>query len=379
MKSRFLKSILFAAIIVGGIWVLANRDKIDDPGDILELIKAKLASAETQRGSIADDDGADPANTFWSSYPAANPALNGQPSQKFITNVIRIASLRLDKPIADPVDSHSIEILADICRRYDVIAFQGINATDDNWLTQLTGKMNVMGSVGGTSQSRSPVRSSNSADYFFVSGSANPSNRNSQSAIVFNRRTLQLDSSQWYTVNDPDNILSREPQVALFRARGPSPDEAFTFTLVNIQLESRRADAELAYVSELFRAIRNDGRAEDDVLIVGNFNGGDSQLRTIQQQAGLTWVVSNQPTDTLHRAQSDNLVFSKFATIEFTGRGGVFDFMRHYNLRLDEALSVSQNMPVWGEFSIFEGHAPAPSITPGTLGRTARGQIPAPR
>ena len=37
------------------------------------------------------------------------------------------------------------------------------------------------------------------------------------------------------------------------------------------------------------------------------------------------------------------------------GRTGVFDFMREYNLTIDEALKVSDHLPIWAEFSIYEG------------------------
>jgi deoxyribonuclease-1-like protein len=130
----------------------------------------------------------------------------------------------------------------------------------------------------------------------------------------------------------------------------------------------------------LFRAIRDDGRGEDDVLIVGDFHGGESDYQPIWQSAGLTSVGSNRPnnrpTNTLDNSQFDNLIFSELATIEFTGRGGVFDFMRHYNMRLDDALQISKQMPVWAEFSVFEGavseSAQNQSQTPG---RVADGEL----
>ena len=67
------------------------------------------------------------------------------------------------------------------------------------------------------------------------------------------------------------------------------------------------------------------------------------------------------------------------ATVEFTGRGGVFDFLRHYNLRIDDALNISDHLPVWAEFSIFEG-ATAPAVNPPhTPGRVADGTDPVSR
>ena len=124
-----------------------------------------------------------------------------------------------------------------------------------------------------------------------------------------------------------------------------------------MRLDSRSPDRELVYLSELFRAIRDDGRGEDDVIIAGNFNAGDRGLQPIEQKAGLTWVISGTSTNTNRTAQYDNVVFNPAATVEFNQRGGVFDFMKHYNLRLADAKRVSSHLPVWAEFNLQEGNA----------------------
>jgi len=143
--------------------------------------------------------------------------------------------------------------------------------------------------------------------------------------------------------------------VAWFRARGVPNDQAFTFSLANVQLDSKRPDRELRYLSELFRAVRDDGRGEDDVIIAGDFNSGDRGLAPIGEKSGLTWVISGMPTNTDRTAQFDNIVFNPAATVEFTQQGGVFDFMKHYNLRLANAQRISTHLPVWAEFNLREG------------------------
>ena len=292
--------------------------------------------------------------------------------------MIRIASFKLNPEISKAQDGFSLELLADICRRYDAIAFQEIGSTNKNWLVRLTDRMNAMGAQGTTAGPQLPAQGGNGVkrtDYFFVSDHDRNNGHPTQSAIVFNRSTLMLDQSQWYTVKDPDNLLTREPIVAWFRARGAATEKALTFTLVSLDFDAARPEQELANLGKLFRAIRNDGRGEDDVLIVGDFHAGDRALQPVRKRAGLTWVVSNRPTDTKHQSQSDNLVFSEAATVEFTGRGGVFDFLRHYNLGLDQALQISEHMPVWAEFSIFEGTAPQAPQIQGTPGRVAEGEV----
>lgn len=392
MNSRFLKTVLLAAVIVGGIWILVNRDRIRHPRDVVNILQDNLSAQQVGYQDPAIQGGAWSTGQNWNQnggYGAsgqyqsssAQPTIAQHPSQwvdqrpQVVTNVVRIASFKLNPAVTNGQNRLALELLADICRRYDAIAFQEISSVDNTWLARLTDRMNTMGAQGTAAQAQTAKGTVPRTNYFYVSDREHNRGKATQSAIVFNRSTLELDQSQWYTVNDPDNLLSREPIVAWFRARGPQPEQALTFTLVNLKIDAAQPKQELAHLGNLFRAIRNDGRREDDVLIVGDFHAGDRGLQPIRKRAGLTWVVSNRPTDTKHQSQSDNLVFSETATVEFTGRGGVFDFMRHYNLRLEQALGISEHMPVWAEFSIFEGASPQAPTVEGTPGRVAEGEV----
>ena len=100
--------------------------------------------------------------------------------------------------------------------------------------------------------------------------------------------------------------------------------------------------------------MRYDGRGEDDVIIAGDFQNSDQQLAALAYRQGLSWLITNQPTNTRGSHQYDNIVIDPLSTNEFTGESGVFDFMKQFNLTLAEALQVSDHMPVWAEFSITE-------------------------
>ena len=373
---RFFKTLLLAAFIVGGIWVLMNKDRIKKPSDVVNL-------AYDQFGNPIQGTPENPSQIWPQQSPFASakyqrqstqrPRVNRQP--QFVTNVIRIGSFKL-KPntTGSGMDLNSLQRVAEICRRYDAIALQDINGADVNWLRRLVDQMNLIGYTGSSVVDQ--PKSSNRPNYAFFSDLGRNGAGETQSAIVFNRTTLTLDESQWYTINDPDNILSRKPIVGWFRAAGPPPEQAFTFTLANLELHPNRPERELSHLGDLFRAIRYDGRGEDDVLIVGDFNAGDSGFEGIGKQLGMTWVVSNRPTTTRNEMQRDNLIFNEVATAEFTGRGGVFDFLRHYNLSLEEAVALSEHLPVWAEFSIFEGKANAthnlqPSVSPALIPKRA--------
>jgi len=133
---------------------------------------------------------------------------------------------------------------------------------------------------------------------------------------------------------------------------------------VNFHTDPDETEQELNVLDDVYRVVRDDGRGEDDVIILGSLNADDRNLGQLGQVSGMAWVLSGTPTNTRGTAQCDNILFQRQATNEFTGRAGIFDFMREYNLSMEEALEVSDHLPVWAEFSVYEGGQP---------GRTAAG------
>ena len=94
------------------------------------------------------------------------------------------------------------------------------------------------------------------------------------------------------------------------------------------------------------------------MILLGDFNANAQSLEVAGQKAGLEWVLANTATNTRGTAQYDNIIYDPLATDEFTGRAGVYDFMKQMNLTLNEALAISDHMPVWAEFSIYEAGRP---------------------
>jgi hypothetical protein len=173
-----------------------------------------------------------------------------------------------------------------------------------------------------------------------------------------------------YTVDDRDDLLVREPLVAWFRAVGPAADQAFTFSLVNVRVEPSRGVQERDVLDDVLFAVRDDGRGEDDVIIAGDLRAAPGELGDLDRMAGVAYAVQNVTTTNHGDATWNNLVLQKTATVEFTGRSGVLDFLREFNLTLAQALEVSDHLPVWAEFSVCEG---------GQLGRLAQRKSPASR
>ena len=262
-------------------------------------------------------------------------------------NTIRIATFNIQVFGESKLNDHeAMQTIGAILRNFDLVAIQEVRSVAQDIMPHLIEMLNADGHqydyAIGPRLGRTPSKE--------------------QYAFVFDTQTIEIDRYQLYTVDDPDDLLHREPLVGWFRARGPAPEQAFTFSLATIHTDPDETNQELDVLDDVFFKVRDDRRrGEDDVILLGDFNAKAMNLRQLGQVKGLVKVVSGEtPTNTLHNAQYDNILFDHKATSEFTGRGGVFDFLRQYNLTLDQAKHVSDHMPVWAEFSVFEGGAGAP-------------------
>lgn len=258
-------------------------------------------------------------------------------------STVRIASFniqvfgesKLQKPQA-------MSVLVETVRRFDVVAIQEVRAKSDDILPRFVAQINATG-----------------RRYDYVIGPRlGRTSSKEQYAIVFDTATIEVDRSSMYTVDDPDDLLHREPFVAPFRVRGPPPTEAFTFTLVNIHTDPDETKTELDALAEVFRAVRNDGRGEDDVILLGDLNVSENKLGRLGQLPNIAYAIAGVPTNTKGNQTYDNIIFNRVATTEFTGNVGVVDMMREFKLDLQQALEVSDHLPVWAEFSAFEGGQP---------------------
>lgn len=233
-----------------------------------------------------------------------------------------------------------VDILARIVRRFDVVAIQEIRARDQDLIPQFVELINQAG-----------------RNYDYVLGDRQGrTNSKEQYAFIFDRASVEVDRLQVYSIDDPDDLLHRPPLVAMFRVRGPPASEAFTFTLINVHTDPDEVAQELEVLDDVYRIVQNDGRNEDDVVMLGDFNASDRELAGLGQ-ARLAALIEGIPTNTRGTAQYDNILISEAATVEFTGRAGVLDFIREHNLSLEQALEVSDHLPVWAEFRLEEAGA----------------------
>jgi hypothetical protein len=229
--------------------------------------------------------------------------------------------------------------IAQIVRLYDVVALQDIQAKDLGVLVKLVEAVNAPGRhydfAAAPHVGRVPVER-----YL---------------AFVFDAQTVQIDRRSVTLVDDRSRQFCNVPLVASFRARGPAENEAFTFTVINVQTPADRVAAELPLMAAAFRAARDGGRGEDDILLAGEIGADEGHLKDLGRLPNLATAAQGLPTTTQGGRAVDNILFDRQATMEFTYRSGVADLARELGCSPQEAADVSEHLPVWAEFTLVEG------------------------
>jgi endonuclease/exonuclease/phosphatase family metal-dependent hydrolase len=308
---RILLALFLAALVVGA-WQFFQRYQFKGLDGVRVEPRGGVAKSGKDTQPVADYGGTIKIASF---------------------NIQVFGRAKLSKPAA-------MKVLCDIVRRFDVVAIQEIRAREDDILPRFVQQINAGGRM---------------YDYLIGPRLGRTSSKE-QYAFVYDTATIEADRSALYTVVDTFDVLHREPLVGSFRVRGPPPNEAFTFTLVNVHTDPDEVPQEMEALAQVYRAVRNDGRGEDDVILLGDFNADENRFGALASNT--TWVISGIATNTRGTELYDNIFFHRAATSEFTGLSGVVDLMRDYQLTLDAALEVSDHLPIWAEFSAIEGGQP---------------------
>lgn len=314
---RFIMLVLMIAVIGGAFLLYPERDNIHSVSDAIGILKTSL------------------------DFPAEEPEAEGVfPVRERDGKSIRVASFNLGVLGPKKIqDERAMSAIGKIIREFDIVALQEIRSLRPDTMSQLMDWINFDG---------------NRYDYV-VSHRLGRTDQKEQYAFVYDRSSIELDRSQSYVVNDPEDLLHREPFVVWCRVRGPEPDKAFTFSLVNVHTDPDEVRYELRWLDDVFEQVRDDGRGEDDVIMLGDLNTSDRSLGELGRVVGLYPVIQKTATNTRGTEQYDNILLSLPATSEFSGRGGVYDFYNQFDLTMEEALKISDHLPVWAEFSLTEG------------------------
>ncbi len=296
---------------------------------VLGAAVAKLPAADS---SQADDRAA--LSRMNASVPASL-ASSQRPADKLLIasfNIQVFGQSKLAKLDVMPVIVHTI-------RQFDIVAIQEIRGKQDNLLPDLVTMLNSDGS-----------------HYDFVIGPRlGRSVSTEQYAFVFDTNRVEPDPTSVGTIQDPQDLMHREPLVARFRSRTPAPERAFSFWLVNTHTDPDDVPTEIAALTDVFEVMQRARPYEDDVILLGDLNASERQMGRFGQMPGLHWVVAGGVTTNTRRTKAyDNILFHAPSTGEFTGRWGVFDFESVFNLSPEQALRVSDHLPVWAEFDVWE-------------------------
>jgi hypothetical protein len=262
---------------------------------------------------------------------------------------IRIASFDVESfGLAKLGKPATMKSLCEVLRRFDLTAIQEIRSPRDDIMPRLIEQLNAPGAAGTASRH---------FDYVIGPRRGHGSGKE-QLAFVFDSATIEVDRTSVYTVDDPGHRLSHEPLVAAFRAHNAPIGDAFTFTLVNVHVELGSPASEQEALADTYRAVRDDGRGEDDIIMLGNLSTDDRHLGLLGQLPNIACALTGVATNTRGTKMYDNLLFNRQATVEFTGRAGILDVPRELNLPMSQALELSDHLPIWAEFSVYEGGQP---------------------
>lgn len=266
-------------------------------------------------------------------------------------NTIKIGSFNIQVFGTSKIGKPAVmEVLVDAARRFDVLAIQEIRSVDQTVTPRFVEMINATG-----------------RRYDLVIGPRlGRTSSKEQYAFIYDTQRIELAAGSVYTVDDPQDFLHREPLVARFRVRGPPPDQAFTFTLINIHTDPDETDTELDALGDVFAGVQRNGSGEDDVILLGDLNVDEYHLGRLGQIPGIGYAVTGTTTNTRRNKMYDNIVFYRQTITEYTGRWGVLDLMAEYNLSEDAALEVSDHLPVWAEFGVLEtGVGATVAVRPG--------------
>lgn len=189
---------------------------------------------------------------------------------------------------------------------------------------------------------------------WIAGGEPNHSNHRILSAVLYDQTAIEVDPATVHWVNDPAGAFVCPPLVAQFRVRGPPPEQAFTFRLIVVRVDPRRADEEMSLLAQVFRTVRDEPHGEDDIILLGALETDETRLGELGRLPDLTAALFGAPSTVRGTRRADNILFQRRVTSEFNHRAEVFDVMRHCRITVDQAAELFEHLPFWAEFKSFE-------------------------
>jgi exonuclease III len=252
-----------------------------------------------------------------------------------------------------------MHVLANVVRQFDIVAIQELRTTDDSVMESLLALVNAEGSGYRYLVGPRLGRTSSKEQYVFV----------------YDAARVDVDPQSVITVADPQDYLHREPTIARFQVRSTSAQPGFSFILANIHTDPDETDTELDALADVFVSLQRNNWQEDDVILLGDLNVSHQELGRLGRLPNIAYTVHGEPTNTRGTQSYDNVVFDRLATSEFTGAAGIVGLQEAFGLSMEQAIDVSDHLPIWAEFDVHErGTTQVPlAVQPGEI-PTGRGQ-----
>lgn len=194
-----------------------------------------------------------------------------------------------------------------------------------------------------------------------------PIGRTSQTecyGFVWDQDRIDFVPQSDYIVDDRADRMHREPMVASFQTRVAPVDSRlpFRFTLINVhtdpdEVRGDTPDNELNVLDDVFQSVRNfeyDTNGEDDFILLGDLNVDVKGLAELGQIPGVVSLAGDVRTNTLKTKTYDHILIDSGVTTEYLRRSGVLDLESFFGIDQAAAVKISDHLPVWAEFSVYE-------------------------
>jgi endonuclease/exonuclease/phosphatase family metal-dependent hydrolase len=234
----------------------------------------------------------------------------------------------------------TMQVLAAIVGWCDLIAIQEISSSKRDVVGELVALVNQSGRRYS----------------YAVSARVGRGNGAEQYAYVWDTERIEANPQSFFTVDDRNDRINREPFIGSFRAVTPQGN-GFSFTMINVHTDPDEVPSEMKALAAVWENVRVYLAPEDDLMLVGDMNASARQLTPLQAFPGVDTIVGGFYTNAARNRDIDHIVIDHNATVEFTGRTGSIDFVQ--NMQLDPTLArgVSDHYPLWAEFSLYEGQS----------------------
>ena len=251
-------------------------------------------------------------------------------------STIRLAAWNIRIFSDNSRDDHELQLIADVLIDYDFVAI--VELRDEEVLKRTESVLKLMG-----------------RDYDYLLSRPVGEKVKERYAFMFDQKLVHV-LEYGMVVPDPNDAFLREPYYASFRAG------KFDFTAITAHViwgdsvPSRQH--EVRELADVYRAVQAMNGAEQDVILLGDFNRNPDDLLAYQPLMSIPRMTHlfNVPQKSHIRDTSlyDNIFFQTSYVTEYTGNSGIdrFDETDFGNDDKAASLTVSDHRPVWGEFRI---------------------------